>query len=137
MKRVSAKRRRREAEAKPFRDALKARVGRCEVCLSPRMVDDLAGHEIHNGYAGRQVSLDKAFGVLIVCREPNYRKQCDCHATVQNESEARQLARLYTVRPSDFDLPAFNAMVNPRASNRITLSEVMAEVRKLTELARD
>ena len=132
MRSVSPKRRQREAEALPFRNALKERVGRCEVCLSPRMVDDLAAHEVANG-ALRMACLDKAFGLLIVCRYPNFRKQCDCHRIVQNESEARQLARLYTVRPSDFDLPAFNRMVNPRAPNRITLDEVMAEVDRLTE----
>ena len=130
MRARTAKTARREAEARPFRDALKERVGRCEVCLRPRMVDYLACHEVANGPL-RQTCLDKAFGILVVDRYPDFKRQTDCHRIVQNESEARQLARLYIARPSDFDLVAFNRMVNERAPNRITLAEVMAEVSNL------
>lgn len=130
LKPMSKKRRKREDEAKPVRDQLKAEVGRCEVCLKPRDVDYLAGHEIANSGL-RQKSLDKRFGVLVVCRQPDFANQTDCHRTVQNEPEARQLARLYLCRQSDYDLTAFNAMVNPRAPNRITQDEVDAEIENL------
>jgi hypothetical protein len=136
VKRRSAKTQQREDEARPIRDALKELVGRCEVCLLSRMPDDLAGHEIANGNGLRLKCLDKPYGLLIVCRYPNFRRQTDCHGIVQNEKEAKQLARLYMVRPSSFDLVAYNNLVNPRAPNRITFDEVMDEVRKLTELAR-
>lgn len=130
LKPMSKKRREREDEAVKVRDQLKADAGRCEVCLKPRDVSNLAGHEISNGGL-RQKSLDKRFAVLVVCRWPDFAKQTDCHRTVQNEPEARQLARLYLCRQSDYDLKAFNELVNPRAPNRITQDEVDAEVESL------
>jgi hypothetical protein len=134
MRRISKKRAARVAEAAPVRDGLKARVGRCEVCLKSRDPEMLAGHEIFRGSYGRQVCLDKPFGLLLVCIEPNWRTKIDCHDYIQNWSEPRQLALLYTVRPSDFDLQAYNEMVNPRAPKRIELHEVMREVDSLFEL---
>lgn len=59
-----------------------------------------------------------------MCREPNWLKGVDCHSSIQNWPEAKQLALLYIVRPSDFDLMAYCNMVNERAPNRITFDEV-------------
>ncbi len=50
---------------------------------------------------------------------------------VQGEPQARQLARLYMVRPSEYDLVAFNFLINPKAPQRITQDEVDAEIRNL------
>jgi hypothetical protein len=38
--------------------------------------------------------------------------------------QSRQLAILLKSRPNDFDLTAFNNLVNPNAPNRITIDEV-------------
>jgi hypothetical protein len=38
--------------------------------------------------------------------------------------EARQLGILKRKSPGDFDLSAYNALVNPRAPNRITLEDI-------------
>lgn len=122
MKRISDKRRRRETEAKPVRDELIAQVGRCEVCgIRPGQtwLSNLCVHEIANG-KNRQKALDKRHAVLVTCI------QCNC-IEVEDKArypEARQLAILRKSRPDDFDLVAYNALVNPRAPNRITLEEV-------------
>lgn len=133
MKRLSPKTRARQAEAKPVRDALKRSAGRCEFCLKPRLPDLLACHEISNG-THRQKSLDKPYAILVVCLEPW--GQPPCHATVQEWSEARQLALLYLVRSTDYDLAAYNRLVNERAPNRITQSEVDVEIQHLLSTRR-
>lgn len=125
MRTESLKRRTRRLEAQPIRDALKARVGRCEFCLKPREPHLLACHEIANG-SHRNKALDKPFAILVVCKEPWGKPPC--HATVQSWSEAKQLALLYLVRSSDYDLAAFNRLVNERAPERITQSEVNHEI---------
>ncbi len=115
---------------KTVRDALKAEVCMCEVCLRKRDPEQLAGHEIANGPL-RQKCLDLRFALLVVCREPIWRTREECHRTVQNEPEARQLARLWLSRDYDFDLAAYNNLVNPRAPERITQDEVDVEIELL------
>lgn len=133
MKRISPKTAARKRQAQPVRDALIERVGRCEVCLKPRMADKLCCHEIARG-VHRTRCLDKPFGILVVCREPNWHTGVDCHSSIQNWPEAKQLALLYCVRASDFDLPAYCNMVNERAPNRITWDEVSVFISQITAL---
>jgi len=129
MKRVSDKRRNRNAEAKPIRDGLIAKAGACMICgARPGMqngrmqqLNQLVCHEILNGPL-RQASLDKPFAILVLC--------WGCNGTkVENKGEwpvARQLAVLHAKSPEDYDLVAFNQLRNPRAPNYITQSEVDA-----------
>lgn len=111
----------RARQVKPFRDNLIANVGCCERCL--RRLDPydwkaaLCCHEIAGGPL-RQVMLDKAFGILVLCQR--------CHPIVQAWPRARQLALLSIRRPDDYDLPAFNAIVYHGAVG-ITQTEVDAE----------
>ena len=124
---MSERRRAREEAARPVREALKARVRRCEVCLATCEPMMLAVHEIANGPL-RQAALDQLYAVLAVCWGPNYWTQVDCHRLIQNEPEARQLARLLICRPEDYNLPAYLKLTRPGAPRRITEAEVMAEV---------
>lgn len=122
MRNVSKKRAKREREAKPFRTALIARVGRrCEHCGSERR---LGVHEIANA-ADRQRALDQAYAVLVLCWA--------CNSGPFNAKgewpESRQLALLKTRRPEDFDLKSYLELTNPRAPRRIELSEVLEWVK--------
>lgn len=132
MRRVSKKRQRMNTAIKPFRDALRERVRRCEVCGCNREPHALAIHEIANGPL-RSKALDKEYAVLVVCLNPNFQRQEDCHREVQEWSEARQLALLYLRRSASYDLKAYLELTNPRAPNRITQSEVDAEIEYLVE----
>ena len=117
---LSDKRRKRIAEAKTFRRYLVESVGRCERCepQGKRSNKPLCVHEIANG-PNRQKALDKPFAVLVLCW------QCNSLATSKGEwSEASQLRCLLESRPEDFDLVAYNALINERAPNRITMDEV-------------
>jgi len=117
MKRISDKRRRRNAEAAPVRDALRAK-GRCEVC--GRRDRQLDVHEISRG-VHREKALDKLFALLLVCR--------GCHEELGSAAvwpEARQLALLAEERLHDWDLVAYLNMTNPRAPKRIELEEVVS-----------
>jgi len=120
------------------RTALKARVGRCEVCGRPRNVRDLAAHEIGRARGGvRQKALDQLYALLVVCRCPDFATGCDCHRLTQAEPEARQLARLSLSRPEDYDLPAFLALTRPNAPLRILPAEIEAEIACLRLLRGD
>jgi hypothetical protein len=102
--------------AKPIRDGLRERVGRCELCGKRNR--PLACHEISRGPL-RQKSLDRVECILVVCPA--------CHELLGDKArwpEARQLAVLRKSRPGDYDLVAYNELVNPRAPNRITQAEV-------------
>ncbi len=125
MRRVSDKRRNRNAEAKPIRDGLIAQVGTCEICGSdhlrryPAELRQLCCHEIANG-PNRDKALDKPYALLVLCW------YCNSYEVVNKQSwpQARQLATLAKSRPNDYDLGAFNFLVNPKAMNRITADEV-------------
>lgn len=127
MRSLSPKTRARQAEAKPVRDALKERAGRCEFCLKPRLPHLLACHEISRG-THRRKSLDKPYAILVVCLEPW--GQPPCHATLQNWSEARQLALLYLVS-TRYDLEAYLKLTSPKAMQRIEQWEVDMEIQSL------
>jgi len=117
MRTKSKKRARREREAKPFREALVARVGRCENCGAKRK---LCVHEIANG-TNRQKALDQPYAVLVLCWACN-------GGPFENKGEwpeSRQLALLRARRPSDFDLAAYLELTSPNAPRRIELWEVV------------
>jgi hypothetical protein len=124
----STTRRKREAEAKPFRDQLVATVGQCENCgCSPsnrqgRMPEltKLAVHEIASG-VHRQNALDKPFAVLVLCWWCN-------SGSFQDRAEwpeSRQLALLARRRPKDFNLTAYLELTSPKAPKRIEIHEVL------------
>jgi len=119
MKAISDKRRKRNAEAKPIRDALRKDVGHCEICGRTRGVLDV--HEICRG-VHRQKALDKRFALLVVCRIP-------CHEALGSAAEwpeARQLAMLAQSRPLEFSLASYLKLTNPNAPRRIEIAEVLA-----------
>lgn len=129
LKPKSDTRRKRESEAKPFRDKLVADVGKCENCgCSPfirhgRMPEmaSLAVHEIASG-VHRQNALDKPYAVLVLCWQCN-------SGPFQNRAEfpeARQLAILAKSRPLDFSLQDYLALTSPNAPKRIEIHEVLA-----------
>lgn len=104
--------------------------GECWICQhspkspwrdKPRELSQICVHEIACG-THRQKALDKAFATLVLCW------WCNGYVVVDKSvwPEARQLALLLREAPEDFDLAAYNALVNPRAPNRITLEEVHA-----------
>jgi len=104
------------------------RVKKCEVCGhsptkpwagKPRELSALCVHEIARGPL-RQKALDKPYACLVACWWCNQyvlhdRKGCP---------EAQQLAMLRKSRPEDYDLAAYNLLVNERAPDRITQDEV-------------
>lgn len=129
LKTKSTTRKKREAEAKPFRDQLIEETGECENCgCSPvnrqgRMPEmaSLAVHEIASG-PDRQKALDKPYAVLVLCWQCN-------SGPFQNRKEwpeAKQLALLARRRPTDFNLTAYLELTSPRAMRRIEIEEVLA-----------
>lgn len=129
MRQRSATRRKRESEAKSFRDQLVATVAECENCgCSPasrqgRMPElaSLAVHEIASG-PDRQKALDKPYAVLVLCWQCN-------SGPFQNRGEwpeSRQLALLAKKRPKDFDLTAYLELTSPRAMRRIEIEEIVS-----------
>ena len=76
-------------------------------------------HEIANG-PDRQKALDKPYATLVLC----WRCNCEEVEDKQRWPQARQLSRLRARRPLDYDLAAFNRLVNPNAPRRITEEEV-------------
>jgi hypothetical protein len=81
-------------------------------------LNQLCVHEIANG-SHRQKAQDKPYACLVVC--------WGCNAALNDKARwpvARQLAVLKKRSPDDFDLPAFNYLVNPRAPDRVTMAEV-------------
>lgn len=120
--------RKRMAEARPIRHRLIAEAQGCEICgHSPRHphrgkpaeCSQLCCHEIACG-PNRQKALDKPFAILVLCW------WCNGHVVVCSREwpEAKQLAVLRAARPGDYDLAAYNRLVNERAPERITESEV-------------
>ena len=85
----------------------------------PRELSMLCVHEIARGPL-RQKSLDKPYACLVAC---HYCNQFQLHNR-KEWPEARQLARLKKSRPNDYDLVAYNLLVNEQAPNRITQDEV-------------
>lgn len=128
MKKISENRRKRILEASPVRAALLAKHKECLICghspafpwfNMPRECSQLCVHEIACG-VHREKALDKPYACLVLCWHCN-------GSVVTNKGiwpEARQLAVLLEAAPEDYDLPAYNFLVNPRAPNRIEHWEV-------------
>lgn len=132
MRSISPKRRSRMAEVKPIREALiaKRERGGCMNCghsedhphrRLPLSCSQLCCHEIANGPL-RDKALDKPYAILVLCWHCNGEEMEDS----AKWPEARQLALLQAEAPEDYDLVAYNFLVNPRAPNRITQGEVDA-----------
>lgn len=133
MRRWTDKRRARNDEARVIRQAMVDAATGCELCgcspLRPNRrlpigMSQLCVHEIANGPL-RNKAQDKPYATLVVCWA--------CNAELNNKGrdgwpEPRQLAVLALSRPQDFDLRAYNELVNPRAPRRITLFEVYEEM---------
>jgi len=127
MRRQSQKFRQRFAEAKPLRDALIAEAGECENCgRSPgntkgqwSQLSQLCVHEIANG-PHRQAALTESYATLVLCFGCNGGP----FESKGEWPEARQLALLAYKRPMDFDLVAYNFLINPNAPRRIEPHEV-------------
>ena len=79
----------------------------------------LCVHEIANG-VNRQAALDKPFALLVLCW------YCNGHVVTDKGQwpEARQLAVLLEKAPEDYDLVAYNYLINPNAPKRIEQWEV-------------
>lgn len=92
----------------------------CGLRPQPKFVHDhLAVHEIANGPL-RQQALDKPYAVLVACWPCNSMQMTD----KKRWPEPRQLSLLLQSRPEDFDLAAYNYLLNPNAPYRITIDEV-------------
>ena len=124
MKQISNRRLKRIREAAPVRDALKARVGRCEHCLKPTAPEYLDCDEIARG-SSRQQALDEPCSILVVHRL--------CHGLIQNWSRAKRLALLYLVRSSDYDLERFWQITGRRFPEQ---EDVDREIRLLLDCSR-
>lgn len=97
----SERRKKREAEARPVREGLIERVGRCEYC--GRRHHGLEVHEIlRGGY--RQKTQDEQCATLVLCRP--------CHNIMGGRDWAEQLAILRRSRPEDFNLIDFHALAS-------------------------
>ncbi len=85
----------------------------------PRECSQLCVHEIACG-VHRQRALDQPYACLVTCW------WCNGHVVIDKRQwpEARQLAVLLVKSPADYDLAAYNRLVNPRAPNRITQTDV-------------
>lgn len=134
----SVKHRARAEEARDVRRDLVLEVGRCEICghdptnhKAGNVAWRLDCHEIANG-PNRQKCLDKRFGLLVLCWLCNSEEATD----KMKWPEARQLALLRINRPDDYDLTAYNKLVNPRAPNAITQGEVDAALEAMKEETR-
>lgn len=68
----------------------------------------------------RQKALDQPYALLVLCY------YCNQHEVEDKARwpQARQLALLRRRNPADYDLAAFNYLVNPNAPNRITQEDV-------------
>jgi hypothetical protein len=88
-------------------------------------------HEIAGG-KNRLRSHDKPYATLVLCWFCNG-YEVENHAVWP---EARQLAILYDMDIDSYDLVAYNALVNDRAENRITQTEVDVWIQKNADAAR-
>lgn len=114
---------------RPVREGLLAKHENCMVCGhsprrpwpdKPRESSQLCCHEIASGPL-RDKALDQPYALLVVCWFCNGYRLTNRAAW----PEAKQLAVLRRKAPENFDLKAYNRLVNPRAPNRITIEEVL------------
>lgn len=130
MRPISDKQRMRYRRAKPVRDGLLRRHAACMICRhspahpwrgKPRELSQLCCHEIAQG-KHRHKALDQPCALLVLCA------WCNLYVVTDKSAwpETRQLALLRRLSPRDYDLGAYNQLVNPRAPRRITPEEVRA-----------
>lgn len=129
IRRQSSKARKRAAEAKPVRTYLIAESKACMICGAsernlkhhPRETNQLCCHEIANG-PYRQKALDQPYAILVLCWH------CNQHEVEDKAKwpEARQLALLRDRMSANYDLTAYNHLINPNAPRRIEPHEVDA-----------
>ena len=115
-------------EVKKGRDELLSETGACMICGAspwnprldkPRELSELCVHEIAGGpLRGR--ALDCRFACLVLCAFCNQHEVTD----LGKWPVSRQLAVLKRWRPEDYDLVAFNELVNPNAPLAVTEEEV-------------
>ena len=128
MRRISKRRAKRNRQVSKIRKGLIRRVRKCELCQHgpkrpsrshPLEGSLLACHEIARGIH-RSRALDQPYALLVVCW------LCNSHLATHPKEwpESRQLAVLRASRPDDYDLEAYNLLVNPNAPERITQDEV-------------
>lgn len=105
MKQVSAKRRQRLAEARPFRDELIERVGRCELC--GRECGKLDCHEVARGQ-NRERALTERYACLVLGRA--------CHDELHRwpGDSAAAIGLLLIERRGDGDIEAFYKLIGRR-----------------------
>ena len=124
----SEKSRKRAREAKPVRQALLAKHDLCLVCEhgprhpwrdKPPACSRLCVHEIADG-KHRQNALDLPCALLVVCWWCNSESLKDA----SEWPEARQLSLMQKYAPEQYDLAAYNRLVDERATDRITQAEV-------------
>jgi len=85
----------------------------------PRELSQLCCHEIACG-SHRQKALDQPCAILVLCW------YCNGFVVTDKKAwpEARQLATLKRKSQDNYDLEAYNRLVNPNAPRRITQGEV-------------
>ncbi len=98
MRRVSKARQELRKVADPWREELKAAVGRCEYCLLKAAGSSLDCDEIARGSC-RKIALMAPYAILVLHRH--------CHHHVQSWSRAKRLAILMLARPEDYCLESF------------------------------
>ena len=119
MRRVSKRRLARNQEVAEWRQALRVRVGRCELCLKPVKPELADVHELVVGCC-RALALDKDYATLVLHRA--------CHIRMEAYPIARQMAYLYLHRPQDWDLEAYYTLTKRRWPD---MEDVLKWVRKL------
>jgi hypothetical protein len=113
MRKVSKKRAKLLETAQPWREEMVREVGRCEWC---GRYFSLAPHEISRGNA-RAASLTCRSVILILCNAPHGTKP-SCHDVVGLWPRARQLALLYHVRTSDYNLDVYHQKVGHKSPSQ-------------------
>lgn len=139
IKPVSDKRRKRAAAVAGLRRRLVNDSDGCMACghssrnpipEMPPQMSKCHCHEIYDGTAGRNLSLDKPYAILVACWRCNSIEFKDA----KKWPEARQLCLLMVRKPEDYNLKAYNTLVNPNAPRRILQSEVDAFLPTIPEL---
>ncbi len=85
-------------EIKPFREAMRKEIGRCELCRSGKV----SLHEIAQGFGRRRLALDKRGLIVGLCE--------GCHRMVHSmglKGKVLCLAVLLARRPADYNLQLF------------------------------
>lgn len=120
MRGESDKARKRREEAAPWRRQRVIDYPVCWLCGDKRRAVEI--HEVARGSRSRHKSIDAPYATLVTCRQCHDEKLGD----TKEWNEARQLALLKRMAPQDYDLAAYNFLVNENAPRRIEQHEVDA-----------